>query len=257
MNPIAIKLGNLEIRWYSILILIAFLIGYYIVLKRAKKRGISTIHINDISFYLVIFSILGARIYYCLFNFDYYRNNIIEILKVWEGGLAIHGGIIAGILFLVIYTKKHRINILNMTDSIAPALALGQAIGRWGNFFNMEAYGPNTTLSELQRLHVPDFVIDGMYINGTYHHPTFLYESIACLIIFIVLMIISHIKHIKLGQTTGIYFILYGTIRFFIESLRQDSLMLGSLKAAQLVSILMLLIGIIIMLIPIFRRKHD
>ena len=117
MNPIAIKLGNLEIRWYSILILIAFLIGYYIVLKRAKKRGISTIHINDISFYLVIFSILGARIYYCLFNFDYYRNNIIEILKVWEGGLAIHGGIIAGILFLVIYTKKHRINILNMTDS--------------------------------------------------------------------------------------------------------------------------------------------
>ena len=257
MSPIAIKLGSLEIRWYSILILIAFSIGYYILLKRARKRGISTIHINDMSFYLVIFCILGARIYYCLFNFDYYRNNLIEVLKVWEGGLAIHGGIIAGILFLFIYTRRHRINLFDITDSIAPALALGQAIGRWGNFFNMEAYGPKTTIFELRRLHIPNFVIDGMYINGTYHHPTFFYESIACFIIFIVLIIISRIKNVKLGQTTGIYFILYGIVRFFIESLRQDSLMLGSLKSAQLVSILMLLIGIVLLLIPIFRRKHD
>lgn len=257
MNPIAISIGNIEIRWYSILILIAFTLGYLLVLKRGREKGISTIHINDMSFYLVIFCILGARLYYCLFNFDYYKENLVEILKVWEGGLAIHGGIIAGLLFLFFYTRTHRIKFLDITDVIAPSLALGQAIGRWGNFFNSEAFGPKTTFFELQRLHIPKFIMDGMYINGTYHHPTFLYESIACFIIFIVLIIISKVKHVRLGQATGIYFILYGIVRFFIESLRQDSLMLGSFKVAQLVSIIMIVVGLMLTFIPVFRRKND
>ena len=257
MNPVAITIGNIQIRWYSILILIAFTIGYFIVLKKGRNKGISTIHINDMSFYLVVFCILGARLYYCLFNFDYYKENLIEIIQVWNGGLAIHGGIIAGILFLLFYTRKHDIRILDMTDIIAPALALGQAIGRWGNFFNKEAYGPATTYFELRRLHIPEFIMNGMYINGTFHHPTFLYESLGCLIIFIILMIISSIKKFNKGLITGIYFILYGTIRFFIESLRTDSLMFNNFKVAQIISVIMCIIGILLILIPIFRRKHD
>lgn len=255
MNPVLFKFLNLEIRWYSVLVLVAFVIGFFLVVYRSRKRGISPALIYDMSFYLVIFCILGARLYYCLFNLDYYKENLIEVLKIWQGGLAIHGGIIAGIIFLLIYTKKHDIEFLSLTDLIAPSLVLGQAIGRWGNFFNQEAYGSATTIFELKKLHVPNFVIDGMYINGTYHHPTFLYESVACLIIFIILMIVS-IKS-KRGQLTGVYFILYGIVRYFIESLRTDSLMLSNFKVAQIISILMIIIGMALLIIPMFRRKHD
>ena len=257
MNPIIFKIGSIGIRWYSVLILISFIIGYVLVLTRARKQGISSIYISDISFYVIIFCILGARLYYCAFNFDYYKDHLIEILKIWEGGLAIHGGIIAGLLVLIFYTKKFQIGFLRLTDIIAPALALGQAIGRWGNFFNSEAFGPATTIAELKRLHVPGFVIDGMYIDGAYHHPTFFYESIACLLIFIVIMIIRNSKHIKDGQVTGIYFMMYGLARFFIEPLRQDSLFFGTMKAAQLVSVVMFVCGAVLIIIPLLRREHD
>ena len=256
MNPTILEIGQFQLKWYSVLILIAFIVGFFIVLIKSRNKDIPKSYIYDIAFYLIIFCILGARIYYCLFNFDYYRNDPMEILRVWNGGLAIHGGIIAGIIFLLIYTKKKKIIFLDLTDIIAPALALGQAIGRWGNFFNQEAYGSATTFFELKRLHIPQFIMDGMYIHGTYHHPTFLYESIGCLVIFIILMIISNIKKIKKGFITGLYFITYGIIRFFIESLRTDSLMLGNIKVAQLVSIIMVVIGSILIFLS-FRRKYD
>ena len=257
MSPIMFKIGSIGIRWYSVLILISFVIGYILVITRARKQTISGVYITDLCLYLVIFCIIGARLYYCLFNMDYYKNNMLEILMVWKGGLAIHGGIIAGIIVLLLYTRKFNIGFFRMTDIIAPALALGQAIGRWGNFFNQEAYGPATTIAELQRLHVPKFVIDGMYIDGTYHHPTFLYESLACLLIFIIIMIIRNSKHIKDGQVTGIYFIIYGVARYFIESLRQDSLYLGTYRVAQLVSITMIAVGIVLIIVPLFRRQYD
>lgn len=257
MNPIMFKIGGIGIRWYSVLILISFVIGYFLVLRRARKQGISGTYITDLSFYLIVACIIGARLYYCLFNIDYYKDNLIEVLKIWEGGLAIHGGIIAGLIVLIVYTKKYNIGFLRLTDIIAPALALGQAIGRWGNFFNGEAYGPATTMYELKRLHIPNFIIDGMYIDGTYHHPTFLYESLACLLIFIVIMIIRNNKLIKDGQVTGIYFIMYGLARFFIEPLRQDSLFLGTMKAAQLISVIMFIVGAILLIFPLFRREHD
>ena len=254
MNPVLIDLGFVEIRWYSVLILTAFIIGYFLVINRCKKKGISTLLISDMCFYLVIVCILGARLYYCLFNLDYYSKNIFDIFKIWEGGLAIHGGIIAGIIFLLFYTKKKQINILELLDIFAPALVLGQAIGRWGNFFNGEAFGPETTISTLTDLHIPQFIREGMYINNSYHHPTFLYESLGCLIIFIIIMCIRNLKKIKTGQVTSIYFIGYGIIRFFIESLRQDSLMFFNLKIAQLVSMIMILIGICLLLRPYFKR---
>lgn len=254
MNPVLINFGFIEIRWYSVLILIAFTIGYFLVINRCKKYNISKTFVSDLCFYMVIFCILGARLYYCLFNLNYYSKNILDVFKIWEGGLAIHGGIIAGILTIYFYSRKKEISILTLLDIFAPALVLGQAIGRWGNFFNMEAYGPEITLYKLQSLGIPNFIIDGMYINGVYHHPTFFYESLGCLLIFIVIIIIRNLNSIKEGQITSLYLIFYGFIRFFIESLRQDSLMLFNLKVAQLISILMIIIGLYLFIRPYAKR---
>ena len=248
MNPVIINLGIIEIRWYSVLILLGFILGYYLVINKCKQENIDKTLISDLCFYLIIVSILGARIYYCIFEWKYYINNPIDIIKIWEGGLAIHGGVIAGVIFIYFYTKKKKLEFLKLLDIFAPSLVLGQAIGRWGNFFNGEAYGPITTFENLKNLHIPRFIIDGMYIGGNYHVPTFFYESIGCLIIFIILIILRNKKSTKIGIITSIYFILYGLVRFFIEGLRTDSLMLFNIKVAQLISIFMILIGIYIII---------
>ena len=262
MNPILLDLGFLEIRWYSILVLSGFVIGYFLVLNRLKKKNIPTNIISDMCFYLIIFCIIGARLHYCLFYVDElgnnpYFSNPIDILKIYEGGLGIHGGIIGGFIFLYFYAKKKKLNLLEILDAFSIALVLGQCIGRWGNFFNSEAFGKVVSLSHLKSLHIPNFIIDGMYINGAYRQPTFLYESIACLIIFIILLIIRNRKFIKDGQVVGTYFILYGIVRFFIESLRTDSLMLFNFKTAQIISIIMIMIGIYLIIRPYIRRNYD
>lgn len=262
MNPTLLDLGFLQIRWYSVLVLSAFVIGYVLVLHMSKKKGLSQTNISDLCFYLVISCILGARIYYCLFykndiGINPYFENPIDILKIWEGGLAIHGGIIAGFICILIYSKIKQLKLLELLDIFAPALVIGQSIGRWGNFFNSEAFGRVVSLETLNKLHIPNFIIKGMFIDGDYHHPTFLYESIGCLIIFLLLIIIKNIKNIKNGQVVSVYFMLYGLLRFFIESLRTDSLMLFNFKAAQIVSIIMFLIGVFLFIRPYFRRNHD
>ena len=260
MNPILLDLGFIQIRWYSFLVLSAFIIGYLLVIDKCKKKEISLTTISDMCFYLVISCIIGARLYYCLFyvnelGINPYFQNPIDILKIWEGGLAIHGGIIAGFICLLIYSKNKKLNLLELLDIFAPALVLGQCIGRWGNFFNSEAFGPEVSINTLKGLPIPNFIIDGMYIDGAYHHPTFFYESIGCLIIFIILLIIRN--KTKNGQAAGMYFILYGIIRFLIESLRTDSLMIFNLKIAMIVSILMILIGLYLFIRPYIRSKND
>ena len=230
MNPIFLDLGIISIYWYSILIFAALLIGGWLALREARKWKIPEDYMINYFFFLVPIVLIGARIYYVIFEWSYYSGNIVEIFKVWEGGLAIHGGIIAGILWTLIYTKKYKISFFRLTDIMVVSLMLGQAIGRWGNFINAEAYGPATTLEFLNNLHLPKFIIDGMFINGTYYQPAFLYESILCLIGFIVLLIMRRSKYIKVGNLTAIYFMWYGAIRFFIEALRTDSLMLGNFK---------------------------
>lgn len=242
MNPILIQIGNIKIYWYSIMILSGFLIASFLITKEAKKFNISKDKITDMLFYTIIIGILGARIYYVIFNLDYYSKNIIDIVKVWEGGLAIHGGIIAGAIFIIFYTKKKNLNTLKIFDICVPGLLIGQALGRWGNFFNQEAHGPITTLEKLKYL--PNFIIKGMYIDGSYYIPTFLYESIICLIGLIIILIIRRTRIPKDGQITGFYLIWYGIARYIIESLRTDSLMLNTLKQAQIISIIMIIIGV-------------
>lgn len=247
MDRILFSVGPINIYWYSVTMLLSILIGIYLALKESKKHAMESF-ISDLITYAIIFGIIGARLYYVIFNFDNYKHNLLSIFKIWEGGLAIHGGIIAGIITIFIYSKKQNIPLLSLLDIFAPALVLGQAIGRWGNFFNMEAYGPETTLETLKELFIPNFVIEGMYINGAYHHPTFYYESIGCLLIFLIMILIGNNKKIKKGQISSLYFIFYGILRFTIESLRQDSLMFLNLKIAQLVSIIMIILGIVLLI---------
>lgn len=263
MNPVAISIGIIEIRWYAILILSGFLIGMYLIKRESKRIEIDTKIIMDLCFYLVLVSIIGARIYYVIFEFNKYQNNLLDIFKIWEGGLAIHGGIIAGIIFIYFYCKRYKLNILKTTDIIAPALVVGQAIGRWGNFFNGEAFGSATSITFLKQIHIPQFIIDGMYLYSNndhiyaYRQPTFLYESLWCILVFIILIIIRKNKKIKVGMITGTYFILYGIERFFVEALRDDSLMFFNIiKVAQIISIIMITIGIILWIYSLKKSNN-
>lgn len=254
MNPIFLDLGIIQIYWYSVMILIGMALAIIVILKESKRFNIDKDFIINLFFYTIPVAIIGARLYFVIFHIDYYSNNLGEILKIWEGGLAIHGGIIAGLVFIIFYCKKHKQNIWKILDIAVVGLIIGQILGRWGNFFNQEAYGPVTTLSYLKKLYLPDFIIEGMKINNVYHHPTFLYESIWNFIGLIILLIVRRLKGIKVGQISSIYLIWYGTGRLLVESLRQDSLMLGNIKVAQLVSILMIIIGIIILL---YKKKKE
>ena len=254
MNPIFLDLGFIQIYWYSIMILIGIILASIVILKECKRFNIDNDFMLNLFFYTIPIAIIGARLYFVIFNFNYYSNNVIEIFKLWEGGLAIHGGIIAGLIFIIYYCKRYNQNIWKILDIAVIGLIIGQIIGRWGNFFNQEAYGSATTLSYLKSIYLPNFIIDGMKINNIYYHPTFLYESMWNFIGLIILLKIRR-KNVKIGQISSIYLIWYGIGRLFIESLRQDSLMLGHIKVAQLVSLLMIIFGIFLFIYKLKKEK--
>lgn len=254
VDPIAFELLGFEIRWYSIFILTAVFVAYYLIMNESRRQKVKTDFVFNLIFWTIIFGIIGARLYYVAFSFADYKENLIEILKVWNGGLAIHGGIIAGLLTIILYCKKYKVNTIKILDICAPAVLLAQGIGRWGNFFNFEAYGSITTYDTLMKMKIiPGFVVDNMYINGAYRLPMFYFEFLACLVGFIILLFIRRRKYIKIGQTASAYLVWYGIIRFFIEIFRNDSLMMGNIKVAQIVSILMVISGIILFIIK--QRK--
>ena len=254
MNPIFLDLGFIQIYWYSIMILIGIILASIVILKECKRFNIDNDFMLNLFFYTIPIAIIGARLYFVIFNFNYYSNNVIEIFKLWKGGLAIHGGIIAGLIFIIYYCKRYNQNIWKILDIAVIGLIIGQIIGRWGNFFNQEAYGSATTLSYLKSIYLPNFIIDGMKINNIYYHPTFLYESMWNFIGLIILLKIRR-KNVKIGQISSIYLIWYGIGRLFIESLRQDSLMLGHIKVAQLVSLLMIIFGIFLFIYKLKKEK--
>ena len=261
MNPVMFSLGKVEFRWYSFFILIAVIVGFCLALREGKKRKIDSDIIFDMGFYTVIFGILGARIYYVLFNLKIYQYDFLEIFRLWNGGLAIHGGILFGLLTIFVYAKIKRIKMFELTDIVAPSLIIGQAIGRWGNFFNSEAHGPVTTFSNLKRLNIiPDFVIKGMKINGVYYHPTFYYEFLWCILGFIILILVRRLyKKYKNGQLTCLYLMWYSLGRFFIESLRTDSLLFFGLKIAQIISIILFVLSLVLYIVITAKSEeiHD
>ena len=243
MNPVMFSLFGLQVRWYSVFILVGIIVGMLLLKKEAKRFSMNWDFVFNLSFWTVIFGILGARLYYVIFNFNQYENNLLDIFKIWEGGLAIHGGIIAGGITVYFYCKKHKANTLKIIDMALPSLIIAQAIGRWGNFFNSEAYGGVTSFDKLQSMHIPRFIIDGMKIDGVYRQPTFLYESIWCLLGFILLLVIRRNKYTKVGTITGTYLMWYSFGRFFIEHMRTDSLMIGGFRVAQILSIILFVVG--------------
>lgn len=255
MDRVALDLGFIQIYWYSIFIFLGILSACIVIFKEAKRRQIDEDFLVNLVFNVIIFGIIGARLYYVIFNLPYYLKNPIEILEVWNGGLAIHGGLLAGLITLIIYCKKNHVSPIRMTDIVVVGIILAQAIGRWGNFFNSEAYGAITTLEALQSQGIPQFVIDGMYIMGEYRQPTFFYESMWCLFGFLAMIIIRFGKYLKRGNLTAFYLIWYGAIRCIIEGLRSDSLMLGPIKVAQLVSIIFMISGLIIVLKNSFKTR--
>ncbi len=250
MDSVAFTIGNIQVMWYSIFIMIGVILGIGLAMREAKRFGIPTDFIFNLCFWTIIMGFIGARAYYVIFNLEKYSSNWLSIFKVWEGGLAIHGGILFGFVTALLYCKKYNARFWRITDILVVPLILGQALGRWGNFFNQEAHGAVTTLANLQSNPLlPKFVIDGMLIDGEYYIPTFFYESLWCLLGFIILLVIRRLKVTKVGQVTAIYAMWYGVGRFFIEASRTDSLMLGGFKVAQIVSIGMFVIGLLAFMI--------
>ena len=246
MDRVALEIGPIQIYWYSIFIFLGLLMASIIIFKEARKRNIDEDFLINLIFNTIIIGLIGARVYYVLFNIPYYASNPIEILAVWNGGLAIHGGIFAAVAFILIYCKKKNVNSLQLLDIIVVGLIIAQAIGRWGNFFNSEAYGQVTTYAELKAQQIPTFIINGMYILGEYRQPTFFYESTWCFAGFLAMLIIRKYKYLKRGQLTGFYLFWYGLGRLLIEGLRTDSLMLGPIKIAQVVSLVFIIMGIVL-----------
>lgn len=246
MNRVVFNIFGFNVYYYSLCILLGVIVAYILITREGKKQGLPKEFISDLIFYTLIIGILGARVYYCVFNLDYYLANPSEILKIYNGGLAIHGGVIAGLIFVYFYTKKKNVSFIKILDIVAPAVIIAQSFGRWGNFFNQEAHGGITTYQNLKNMHIPEFIINGMHIEDKYYYPTFFFESIWCLIGFIILMIARRNKNLRKGFQIGFYFIWYGIGRFFIEAFRTDSLMFLGLKIAQIVSLIGIIIGIII-----------
>lgn len=245
INPIAFELGPISVAWYGLIIVTGMILAIYLISREAEKRGVSEDSIVDIAFWTIPIGIIGARIYYVLFELEHYLNDPIRMLYIWEGGLAIYGGVIAGFLTIYYLAKKKDIPLLLLTDIIAPYLMLAQAIGRWGNFINQEAHGGEVSRQFLESLLLPEFIIEGMYINEAYYHPTFLYESVWNIVGLVLLLVLRNRKHLLLrGESTAGYLIWYGIGRFLIEGMRTDSLYMGPFRVSQIVSIVIILLGI-------------
>ena len=246
INPIAFHLGPIPVRWYGILIVSGILIAYYVGQKEAVKRGLPEEFLADLLLWAVPISILCARIYYVAMRWDYYSQYPGKMIEIWNGGIAIHGALFGAFATAYIFTRIRGVSFLRVADIAAPSILIGQIIGRWGNFMNQEAYGGPVSRTFLENLFLPDWIINQMYIEelGTYVHPTFLYESIWN---FIGLLILLALRKVNLnrGEIFFSYLIWYSIGRFYIESLRTDSLyLIGDIRSAQVVSIIGIIVGL-------------
>lgn len=237
MNPTAFTIFGIDIKWYGILIATGALLGVLMGDKLAKEESLKENIVSDFILIGIIPSVIGARIYYVIFEWSYYKDHINEIFAIRNGGLAIYGAIITGSIIAYIYSNKKNVEFFKLIDVMSPGLALGQGIGRWGNFINMEAHGGPTDLPW------------GIMVDGVKVHPTFLYESIVdiSLALFLYFYISKHKKFD--GQMIAVYGIVYGIGRFFIEGMRTDSLYIGGIRVSQLVSLVFIALGIYIYII--------
>jgi len=245
-SGIALQIGVLTIRWYGVLICAGMLIGIFLARNLAKKRGLNCDEVYNLALVILPAAVIGARLYYVAFSWDVYVDNPINALKIWRGGLAIHGGFLAALIATYIYLKIRKQTFLSWADVFVPSLALGQAIGRWGNYFNGEAYGRQTDLPW------------AIFVDGAYHHPTFLYESLWNAGVFVFLLWLFN-KEKRSGTVFAFYLMCYSFGRFWIEGLRMDSLMLfDTIRVAQLVSIILFMCGAVLLWwLRTQTKQHD
>lgn len=231
MDPVAFEIFGVSVKWYGVIIALAVLIGTFLAERETKRQGLSEETLLDFLIYAIPLSVIGARLYYVAFSWSDYKDNPIKILHFRGGGLAIHGAIITAILVAIIFCKKRGLDFWTLADICAPSLILGQAIGRWGNYINQEAHGGPTDLPW------------GIMVDGIKVHPTFLYESIGNLLVFGFLLWYRKNKSKVSGEIFLLYIGLYSLVRFFVEGLRTDSLMIGSIRTAQLMSVVFVVVA--------------
>ena len=252
IDRVAIQIGTIPIYWYGIIIGAGVFIGLWLAMRESERRGLDKDLFIDLLIYAVPISIISARIYYVIFEWSYYKENLGDIYKIWNGGIAIHGALIGAVITTIVFARSRNVSFWKMADIAAPSLILAQAIGRWGNFINQEAYGGEVSRQFLENLMLPDFIVNQMYIQGAYHHPTFLYESLWNLLGFGLLLLLRRVN-LRQGEMFLTYVIWYSIGRFFIEGLRMDSLMLfGELRMAQVLSLSLVIGGVILLIV---RRK--
>ncbi|QNQ80721.1 prolipoprotein diacylglyceryl transferase [Lactobacillus sp. PV034] len=254
LSPIAFNIGPVTVKWYGIIMATAVLVATLIAIQEGKRRNIAPDDFIDLLLWAVPIGFVCARIYYVVFEWGYFSQHPSEIIAIWNGGIAVYGGLLGGLIVLIIFCKKRNLSVWLMLDIIAPGVMAAQIIGRWGNFMNQEAHGSPTTLAYLQSLHLPNFIIQQMRINGVYYQPTFLYESFFNLIGLILILCLRHKKHLfKQGEIFLSYVIWYSIVRFFVEGMRTDSLYIwNTIRVSQALSVVLFVAAIIIW---IYRRK--
>jgi len=254
INPVAFKFGNLSVKWYGIIMAVAIILAVSMAIIEGRKRQIESDDFMDLLLWAVPIGYVGARIYYVIFEWNYYSQHLGEIIAIWNGGIAIYGGLLAGLAVLLVFCYKRMLPPFLMLDIITPGVMAAQILGRWGNFINQEAHGGPTTLAFLQSLHLPDFIINQMKIGGVYYQPTFLYESFFNLIGLLIILLLRHRKHLfKQGEIFMLYLAWYSVVRFFVEGMRTDSLYLwGSIRVSQMLSVILLIVVIVLF---IYRRR--
>lgn len=260
LNNVAFTVFGLNVYWYGVIIGLGIIISLVLAVKEAKRTGQNPDNYMDFTMIAIVICVICARLYYVIFSWDYYSQHLNEIFATRNGGLAIYGGIIGGIATAIVYTKVKKLNFWLFADTTAPSLLLGQIIGRWGNFFNREAFGGYTDglfamrYMKEQVSHIPQSVLDNIInVNGVQYiqvQPTFLYESLWNLVVFVILMILKRRKKFD-GEIFGLYLLGYGLGRVWIEGLRTDQLILGNtgIPVSQLLSAIIIIISIVILYI--------
>lgn len=246
-NPaVLIQIGDFSIRWYAVLILSGAFLAYTLSLREFKKMGYDSSLMDDLFFGVLIAGVIGTRLWYVAFSDDLagYIANPLRIIATWEGGLAIQGGLLLGGLYAYLWAKKRKIDFLRLADGAVPTVMIAQAIGRWGNFANQEAFGRVVDPSFYNGW--PTWFANHMLIGGSYREPTFLYESVGNLIgFFVIIFLYKKFSAVKRGDMVYAYLMWYGVLRFFVEGFRSDSLMFMGLRSAQLVSIGFVIVGVV------------
>ena len=259
IDRVAFSIGSFEIYWYSICLILAFFSCVGLAMLQAKKHDLTPDHVIDYALVCIPSALVGARLYYVAFDWDSYKSDLKSILDIRSGGLAVLGGVLGALIAAYILTKIKKLHYVQVLGALIVYIPLGQAIGRWGNFFNQEAFGTTTNLPWGMISSETTAYLKSYYplLDSTSPvHPTFLYESLACALIFVLLLVIRDKVKNSYATIAG-YFILYGITRFFIEGLRTDSLYIGntSLRTSQVLSAILVVFGFLLLAYARFREN--